>query len=120
MKTAGFHHIQISVSNLDRSLAFYTGLLGMKEEFRVGGDLVFLRTPGSDDLLTLRWVDEPVDPESGGMQHFGFSVAQEEHADAVAEAEAFGAEVVGVGGQGPDERPYAYIKDPDGYVIELG
>ena len=119
MKTAGFHHIQISVTDLDKSLAFYTGLLGMKESFRVGGGLVFLSTPGSNDLLTLRPVDGPVDPEAGGLQHFGFSVAPEDHEAAVAEAKAFGAEVVDAGRQGRDERPYAYIKDPDGYVIEL-
>ena len=119
MKTAGFHHIQISVSDMDKSLAFYTGLLGMKEAFRAES-LVFLRTPGSNDLLTLRPVDGPVDPEAGGMQHFGFSVAPEDHENAMAEAKAFGAEVVDVGRQGRDERPYGYIKDPDGYVIELG
>ena len=119
MKTAGFNHIQISVSDMDKSLAFYTGLMGMKEAFRAD-DLVFLRTPDSNDLLTLRPVDGPVEPETDGMQHFGFSVAPEDHADALAEAKAFGAEVVDVGRQGGDERPYAYIKDPDGYVIELG
>ena len=118
MKTAGFHHIQISVSDLDRSLAFYTGLLGMEEAFRAGGGLVFLRTPGAGDLLTLRPVDGPVDPEAGGMQHFGFSLAAENHEAALAEAKAFGAEVVGTSEPG-NSRPYAYIKDPDGYTIEL-
>ena len=118
MKTTGFHHIQISVSDLDKSLAFYTGLMGMKEAFRAGGNLVFLSTPGSDDLLTLRPVDGPVDTDVGGVQHFGFSVAAEDHEDAVAEAKAFGAEIVDAGGQG-GQRPYTYIKDPDGYVIEL-
>ena len=119
MKTSGFHHIQISVSDLDKSLAFYTGLLGMEEAFRAGGGLVFLRTPGASDLLTLRPIDGPVDPEAGGMQHFGFSLAPEDHEAALAEAKAFGAEIVDAGRQGRDERPYAYIKDPDGYTIEL-
>ena len=46
-------------------------------------------------------------------------MAPEDHEDAVAEAKAFGAEVVDVGRHGREERPYAYIKDPDGYIIEL-
>ena len=119
MKTSGFYHIQISVSDIDRSLAFYKGLMGMEEAFRAD-DLVFLRTPGANDLLTLRPTDEPVDPASDGMQHFGFSVAPEDFEAALEEAKAFGAEIISSGrfGRG-DGTAYAYIKDPDGYVVEL-
>jgi catechol 2,3-dioxygenase-like lactoylglutathione lyase family enzyme len=118
MKTSGFHHIQISVSDIDRSLAFYTGLMGMEVAFRAG-ELVFLRTPGADDLLTLRPTDEPVDPEVGGMQHFGFNVADEDFEAALDEVRAFGTEVLSSGRFGGDGTAYAYIKDPDGYTIEL-
>ena len=34
MKTQGLNHIQIAVSDMERSLALYTGLLGMRELFR--------------------------------------------------------------------------------------
>ena len=83
------------------------------------GNLVFLKTPGSNDLLTLHPVDGAVDPEAGGLQHIGFSISPEDHEAAVAEAKAFGAEVVDISEPGRDRRPYVYIKDPDGYVIEL-
>ena len=43
MKTQGLNHIQIAVSNLERSLEFYIGLLGMHELFREG-PLVFLQS----------------------------------------------------------------------------
>ncbi len=119
MKTTGFHHIQIAVTDMGRSFAFYTQLLGMEKAFG-DGNLVFLRTPGCSDLLTLHPVDGPLDPSKDGMQHFGFSVAPEDHAAAVEEARAFGAEVLAVGRHGgPNGTPYAYIKDPDGYIIEL-
>ena len=36
----GIYHLQIAVSDLERSLAFYTGLLGMEVAFGVG-KLVF-------------------------------------------------------------------------------
>ena len=119
MKTQGLNHIQIGVSDMDRSIAFYTGLLGMRVLFHEGSGLVFLQNGEGDDIFTLHRMDGAVDVEAGGLQHFGFAVKREDHAAAVEEARAYGAEVVGVGQHG-DGVLYAYIKDPDGYTIELG
>ena len=118
MKTQGLNHVQISVSNMERSLKFYAGLMGMRELFREG-DLVFLQSPGGGDLLTLRQAEGLVDVTAGGLEHFGFSIKREDHSAAVEEARASGAEVLGVGQHG-DDSLYAYIKDPDGYIVELG
>ena len=119
MKTSGFHHIQISVTNIERSLEFYKGLMGMEIAFQADG-LVFLRTPGADDLLTLRPTDEAVNPDGEGLQHFGFSIEAEDFDAALAEAKQFGAEILSSGSWGGRQGSrYAYIKDPDGYVIEL-
>ena len=118
MRTQSLNHIQISVSDMERSLAFYTGLLGMRELFR-HGPLVFLQSPEGHDIVTLRQVEDPVDSDAGGLQHFGFAVKPEDHAAAVDEVRQFGAEVLDVGQHG-DNALYAYIKDPDGYTIEIG
>ncbi len=118
MKTQGLNHIQIAVSNLERSIEFYTGLLGMHELFREG-PLVFLQSAEGRDVFTLRHAQGPVDSAAGGMQHFGFAVRHEDHAAAVEEARRLGAEVLDVGQHG-DNGLYAYIKDPDGYIIEIG
>lgn len=117
MRTQGLNHIQISVSDMPRSSAFYTDLLGMRELFREG-PLVFLRSADGTDIFTLRQSHRPVDGASGGLQHFGFAIKREDHAAAVEEVRKFGAEVLDVGQHG-DNALYAYIKDPDGYVIEL-
>ncbi len=119
MKTHGLNHIQIDVSDMQRSLEFYTGLLGMRELFREG-PLVFLRSAEGTDMFTLRQAQGSVDSSVGGLQHFGFTVKREDHAAAVDEARDFGAEVLDVGQHGGDKALYAYIKDPDGYVIEIG
>ena len=118
MKTQGLNHIQISVSDMDRSLTFYKDLLGMRELFRAG-ELVFLQSGEGNDIFALRQAQSPVDGGAGGMQHFGFSVKREEHAAAVEEVRNFGAAVLDVGHHG-ENALYAYIKDPDGYIIELG
>ena len=117
MKTMGLNHIQINVSNLERSLSFYTGLLGMKETAR-HGPLVFLQSAEGNDIIALHQTNEPVDGSVGGLQHFGFPVPKEDHAAAVEEARKFGCEVLSVG-QHSDDDLYAYIKDPDGYTIEI-
>jgi catechol 2,3-dioxygenase-like lactoylglutathione lyase family enzyme len=50
----GIFHTNIVVRDLERSLRFYTGLFGMeKTDFIKDGDLVFLTTPGRNDILTL-------------------------------------------------------------------
>ena len=118
MKTQGLNHIQIAVSDIDRSLTFYMGLLGMRELFREG-PLVFLQSAEGNDIFTLRQAEGSVDTTSVGLQHFGFAVNREDHPAAVEEARKFGAEVLDTGQHG-DKSLYAYFKDPDGYIIEIG
>ena len=119
MKTQGLNHIQIEVSDMDKSLNFYSGLLGMSEMFREGS-LVFLRSAEGNDVFTLRQAQGPVTVDGGGLQHFGFAIKRQDHAAAVEEARRFGAEVLDVGQHPGDGGLYAYIKDPDGYIIEIG
>jgi len=118
MKTQGLNHIQIAVADMDRSLAFYMGLLGMLELFREG-PLVFLQSAEGNDIFTLRQAEGPVDTAAIGLQPFGFAVNREDHAAAVEEVRNFGAEILDVGQHG-DKSLYAYFKDPDGYIIEIG
>ena len=117
MKTKGLYHIQINVSDMDRSLAFYTGFLGMKEAFRAG-ELVFLSTPRGKDLLTLNPTGRRVNTRAGGLQHFGFLVTGAAMDKGLREAKAHGVEVVSTGQHGDGER-YVYLRDPDGYLVEL-
>ena len=118
MKTQGLNHIQIAVSDINRSLKFYTGLLGMRELFREGS-LVFLQSAEGNDIFTLRQAEGPVDTNDAGLQHFGFAVKREDHPAAVEEVRMFGVEVLDEGQHG-DKSLYAYFKDPDGYIIEIG
>jgi len=49
----GIFHANIVIRDLGKSLKFYIGLFGMQETGFKDGDLVFLTTPGREDLLTL-------------------------------------------------------------------
>ena len=118
IETEGLTHIHLRVRDLDRSLRFYQGVFGMKELFREG-DLVFLNTPGSADTITLNPGDDPSAGQSGGIEHFGFRLKDGASMDdAVAAIEAAGGTLLRRGEHAPGV-PYAYVTDPDGYVIEL-
>jgi catechol 2,3-dioxygenase-like lactoylglutathione lyase family enzyme len=109
------------VRDLDRSLTFYKRVLGLEERFREGRHMVFLNTPGSQDLITLN--EDPHEAEAagvnGGVNHFGFRLRDVAGLDAaITEVEAAGGTLVKRGEHAPGV-PFAYIRDPDGYLIEL-
>jgi len=120
IKTEGLTHIQLVVSDLDRSLRFYEQVFGMEEMFRDGPDFVFLRTPGSRDTITLNARRDGVIPgESAGVSHFGFRLVDPADLDrAIDEVCKAGGRLVERGEHSPGVA-YAYVTDPDGYLIEL-
>jgi len=121
IQTKGLAHIHFSVRDMDRSLRFYQQAFGMREMFRAGQDLVFLQTPGGDDTITLHAdPKQALEPgKSGGIAHFGFNVFGDSALnEAITEVEAAGGTLVSRGEHGPGAA-YAYVTDPDGYVIEL-
>ena len=121
IQTQGLTHIHLVVRDLDRSMAFYRRVFGLEERFREGDCMVFLNTPGSQDLVTLNADANEVQLAgvNGGVNHFGFRLAEGSDLDAaVAEVEAAGGALVKRGEHAPGV-PFAYVRDPDGYLIEL-
>lgn len=118
IETEGLTHIHLRVRDLDRSLRFYQQVFGMQEMFR-DGELVFLNTPGSADTITLNPHHEGLAGESGGIEHFGFRLKPDvSQDDAIEDVEAAGGRLIRRGEHAPGV-PYAFVADPDGYVIEL-
>lgn len=120
IETAGLTHIHLAVRDLDRAVAFYTGVFGMEDTGRGDDTMVFLRTPGAADTITLRTAapDEIVG-SGGGIDHFGFRLKDRSALDeAVREVVAAGGRLVERGEHAPGVA-YAYVADPDGYVIEF-
>ena len=121
IRTQGLTHIHLVVRDLDRSLTFYKGVFGLEERFRAGRHMVFLNTPASRDLITLN--EDPSEAQvagvNGGVNHFGFRLTEVSDLDAaIAEVEAAGGALIQRGEHAPG-APFAYVRDPDGYVIEL-
>ena len=121
IRTQGLTHIHLVVRDLRRSLRFYKDVFGMEERFRDGPKMVFLNTPGSQDLITLN--EDPAEVDlagvNGGVAHFGFRLSDTAEIDAaIVEIEAAGGRLIQRGEHAPGVT-FAYVEDPDGYVIEL-
>lgn len=120
IKTRGLTHLHLMVSDLQRSLAFYKSVFGMQERFWAAPELVFLNTPGSEDMIALHQAggNEPTGVSSG-ILHFGFQLEDKSQLDAaINEVLAAGGALKKRGEFAPG-LPFAYVSDPDGYEIEL-
>ena len=120
IKTRGLTHIHLVVKDIKRSLDFYQTVFGMDIRFWAGDGLVFLNTPGSNDLIALHQAEAgQTIGSSGGILHSGFQL------DNKAELESAIADVLAAGGalkkrgEFTPGMPFAYVSDPDGYEIEL-
>jgi predicted enzyme related to lactoylglutathione lyase len=109
----------VIVSNdLDRLLAFYTGLLGAEENFRFpeDGPVFYVGLAFGDSELGLS-SNADVQPGSPGRVLLSIEVA---------DVEALLGKVEGLGGEstsGANDMPWgqrvAHIKDPDGNAVNL-
>ncbi len=115
-------HTRYRVNDLERTVKFYRDVLGLEEVKRQksprGSELVFLRTPGSEELLEITFF-----PGSGPVQvqpdltHLAFEV------ESLAEFEQHLAAHGLKFSDGPTTSSggtiFAFIDAPEGYEIEL-
>lgn len=121
IRTRGLSHIHLLVGSIARSRRFYEEVFGLRERFWDGPSLLFLGTPGRDDLVTLREVgaDDPRVGQAPGLGHFGFRLVDPSQVDRAIELVlANEGTLIERGERGPGDL-YAYVRDPDGYPIEL-
>ena len=116
-------HVAYHVADIDRALAFYVGVLGMKEQMRIplgGGEqevvLGFPESKGSGVILM--WNTERKTPYQLGDGYSRFVMMVSDLDGVLEHVTRHGAPVVTPATQAGSMR-YAMIKDPDGYVLEL-
>ncbi len=115
-------HVGLRVSDLARSLAFYTALgydvIG-EVPATEHGRLTMLKLPG-DEFVSLELVHDPAGGpvEPGGLNHLVIQV--EAMRDTVADLAARGVEAEPPSSPDGSEHFWtAWVTDPDGYRIEL-
>jgi glyoxylase I family protein len=129
VRSTGVHHVDLVVSSIERSLPFYTELLGPLGYSRVGevegerGETIwYLSGPGTSLGLREAQSDSPHDRYSVGLHHLAFE------ADSRAEVEERAAWVRTRNVEiESDPQEYAYqpgyyaffFYDPDGIKLEI-
>ena len=118
MNIQGFMHAKLDVTDMERSERFYRDLLGLQEIVRYKipkGEILQLSPTGASPGVEL-WYEEPMEPAPRTKLHIAFQVddtrawvAHLRERGVVIAEEPFeiGHEVI------------AFIRDPDGYLIEL-
>lgn len=116
-------HTCIRVKDLEASIAFYSTAFPFKEVRRKDFPdhkftLVFMKTEGEDFELELTYnYDHPGYDLGDGYGHLAVGVEnlEESHASHIAS----GYEVTDLKGLPGQEPHYYFVKDPDGYKIEV-
>ncbi len=106
-------HLALRTHDLESTRRFYVEVLGLREAFPHPG-MIFLETPGGGDLPNFVRVRRRVDPRVGGLDHFGLYIGPKRIGALRRRLKTAGVKVVGRRG-----RWSIYIKDPNGYTVEL-
>ena len=115
-------HVHLKVADIERSLAFYTGVLGFELQQRLGDEAAFISAGGYHHHIGLNtWESKGASPSPPG--HTGlFHVAirypdRATLADALRRLIEAGVPLSGASDHGVSEA--LYLNDPDGNGIEL-
>ena len=113
-----FLHVKLDVADMKRATDFYCGLLGCQEivSYQIPkGQIVQLSPTGRSPGIEL-WCEGPLEPRADRKLHVAFAV--DDTRALVSRLRAAGVHV--------EQEPFeigdeviAFIRDPDGYLIEL-
>ena len=113
LKTVGIDHVVLHVSDVERSKAFYVGLLGMSVAHEGGGH-TFLHC--GEQVVALFQAPAGKSLEAGvDMNHLALRLDSGERAAVVATLEENGCTVSGRSG----DPNCIYFNDPDGHRLQL-
>jgi glyoxylase I family protein len=127
----GIHHVDLAVTELERSLAFYLDLLGplgwiedvRYPTYRGTEEVVYLRDEHTGAMLGLRPADGGAHSYYGvGIEHLAFEVETRNDVDAAHERCVHGGARIHFAPEEDRDVPgyYAvFVFDPDGMRIEL-
>lgn len=122
MKVTGFNHLTLRIRDLERSIVFYTGVLGLKLVHRGRTDaylewgtawICLLQT----DRVPAAQTADGTEPKAG-FDHIAFTINEAEFERAADELKEAGVTIV----RGPVKRGQGWsvnFLDPDGIELEL-
>jgi catechol 2,3-dioxygenase len=120
--TTRIGHVHLKVADIDRSLAFYHGVLGFEIVIRMGDQVAFISAGGYHHHIGLNtWESKggtPPPPGTTGLYHVAILYQERaELADALRRLVRAGIRLEGASDHGVSEA--LYLSDPDGNGVEL-
>jgi catechol 2,3-dioxygenase-like lactoylglutathione lyase family enzyme len=113
MKSVGLRHLSLKTNALEKTVRFYTDVLGLEVAFRVPPKRVFLRWPNQDDLLDFVLSKAKIQPTQG-LDHFGLRVSPVRLKTIESRLKQNRVKIEGRRG-----RSSIYFRDPNGYYVEF-
>jgi len=115
-------HVHLKVSDLDRALDFWCGVLGFEEQARMGAQAAFISAGGYHHHIGLNtWESQggtPAPPGHTGLYHVAVRFPDRKTlAEAVRRVVDAGVPLEGASDHGVSEA--IYLRDPDGNGVEL-
>lgn len=120
LKAISMDHVNMNVKNLEQSIQFYKNLFGFevrKEDNSPNKLDVPSKIIGNDSIKLCLYEDSQMSPNSGGIAHFGFHIANFD--DIIVKCKELHVEILYGGPIDFEKSRSVYIKDPSGYDIEL-
>lgn len=117
-------HTCVRVKDLEKSLTFYKEVLGLKEVRKLDYPdykftLVYLALPGDDVELELTYNYDQEEPYDLGNGYGHIAIGVENLEDTYEEYSQSGYDVTDIKGLSDGAATFFFIKDPDGYKIEI-
>ena len=109
----GLRHLALKTRDLGITERFYVDVLGLRVAFPHRG-MLFLETPGGDDLINFVHTRKAFDAASGGFDHFGLHVPRADWKSLTDRLREAKVPITGRRG-----RSAVYVEDPNGYTVEL-
>ncbi len=119
---ADIGHVNLKVADLERAIAFYSGVLGFELTQRMGNSAAFLSAGGYHHHIGLNtWESHrggPPAPGTTGLYHFAIRYPDRASlGDALRRLRDAGVQLEGASDHGVSEA--LYLRDPDGNGLEL-
>ena len=121
-------HLVLNVRDIQKSVKFYTEIVGLDVSDWISDQMVFLRSSVDHHDLALSQIprgeaaaNDTYRPWRPGLEHFSYEMASLEEVEVMGRfLQEKNIEIVrGIGKHGPGENVFLVFKDPDGNYVEF-